>query len=193
MNAIIVKDGAFTIPNLFTTTESTNMIARAEALGFAAATISLPGGAQLALGVRNNDRVKFEDMTLAQSIWQHLEPLIPSQLEDWTAVRLNERFAVYRYTSGQRFERHQDGVVETTNGEESRFTVLIYLNQDCEGGETIFSEADRSGSRIRFINTKVQPQTGMALVFLQELWHEGAEVLSGTKYVLRTDVLYKKN
>jgi len=29
------------------------------------------------------------------------------------------------------------------------------------------------------------------LVFLHSIWHEGAVVESGEKYVLRTDVMYK--
>ena len=188
-----IKEGAYTIPNVLTQLECENMIERVEQLGFAPATVSLATGPQMMTGVRNNDRVKFDDIALADTLWKRLEPHIPTQLEDWTATRLNERFAVYRYTAGQRFKRHQDGVVETDQSEESRFTVLIYLNEECQGGETIFSDADRSGSRVKFINTSVQPETGMILVFNQELWHEGAEVISGTKYVLRTDVLYKKN
>jgi hypothetical protein len=31
----------------------------------------------------------------------------------------------------------------------------------------------------------------MALIFLHSIWHEGAVVQSGQKYVLRTDVMYK--
>jgi 8-oxo-dGTP diphosphatase len=193
MQKISIKDGAFTIKHFFTRGESENMIQRAEQIGFSTATVNVTSGATQMLGVRNNDRVKFDDIALADTLWKRLEPHIPTQLEDWTASRLNECFAVYRYTAGQRFKRHQDGVVETDQGEESRFTVLIYLNEECQGGETIFSDADRSGSRVKFINTNVQPETGMTLVFNQELWHEGAEVISGTKYVLRTDVLYKKN
>jgi prolyl 4-hydroxylase len=193
MNIQPIRDGAFTIHNLFSISECQAMIARAEAIGFAAATVNLASGARVVTGVRNNDRVKFEDTALANDIWQRLEMLIPKELGDWVATRMNERFAVYRYTPGQRFHRHQDGTVMTDAGEESRFTVLIYLNNDCTGGETIFSEPDRSGSRIRFIENTVKPETGMALLFRHELWHEGAEVLEGVKYVLRTDVIYEKS
>jgi hypothetical protein len=37
----------------------------------------------------------------------------------------------------------------------------------------------------------VKPKEGMALAFLHSIWHEGAVVHSGQKYVLRTDVMYK--
>ena len=36
----------------------------------------------------------------------------------------------------------------------------------------------------------VQPNKGMALAFVHSIWHEGAVVHSGQKYVLRTDVMY---
>lgn len=38
----------------------------------------------------------------------------------------------------------------------------------------------------------VQPKEGMALVFMHSIWHEGAIVRNGKKYVLRTDVMYKQ-
>jgi hypothetical protein len=37
---------------------------------------------------------------------------------------------------------------------------------------------------------QVRGRTGMALVFEHALTHEGAEVTGGTKYVLRSDVMY---
>jgi predicted 2-oxoglutarate/Fe(II)-dependent dioxygenase YbiX len=188
-----IKPGAFTLEHIFTPAECQAMIERAEALGFDTATVTIAGSTQNLPGVRNNDRVKFEDETLATLLWQRLEPLIPAQLEGWNAVRLNECFAVYRYDPGQRFKRHQDGTVQTDRGEESRFTVLVYLNEDCDGGETIFSDVDRSGSQIKFLETPVKPKPGMALVFRHELWHEGAAVTRGRKYVLRTDVMYRKD
>lgn len=38
----------------------------------------------------------------------------------------------------------------------------------------------------------VQPNEGMALVFMHSIWHEGAVVRNGKKYVLRTDVMYQQ-
>lgn len=34
------------------------------------------------------------------------------------------------------------------------------------------------------------PRAGSALLFIHDTWHEGAAVTAGTKYVLRSDVLY---
>ena len=55
---------------------------------------------------------------------------------------------------------------------------MIYLNDNFKGGET------------RFNNLIVAPKKGSALVFYHYLEHEGAEVLQGIKYVLRTDIMF---
>ena len=38
----------------------------------------------------------------------------------------------------------------------------------------------------------VQPEEGMALVFMHSIWQERAVVRNGKKYVLRTDVMYQQ-
>jgi hypothetical protein len=63
--------------------------------------------------------------------------------------------------------------------------MMFYLNEDCEGGTTDFMfVADDE--------LHVVPQTGMGLVFSHPLYHRGAPVISGKKYVLRTDVMYRR-
>jgi len=37
----------------------------------------------------------------------------------------------------------------------------------------------------------VEPVAGLGLFFAHEWWHEGAKVLSGRKYVIRTNVMYQ--
>ena len=56
---------------------------------------------------------------------------------------------------------------------------MIYLNEDFEGGETLFE------------NAVIVPKTGLALFFVHRLLHKGQPVLEKLKYVLRTDVLYQ--
>ena len=58
-------------------------------------------------------------------------------------------------------------------------TVILYLNDAYSGGKT------------RIGLTAIEPRTGTALVFPHELCHEGEAVTSGTKIVLRTDVMFR--
>jgi hypothetical protein len=65
---------------------------------------------------------------------------------------------------------------------------MIYLNDDFEGGNTIFQVESLPGGLLR-----VAPKTGMALLFpsRQRASALGELVTSGKKYVLRTDVMYR--
>lgn len=67
----------------------------------------------------------------------------------------------------------------------SLYTVLIYLNEGFEGGSTDLLNDDDS------VLYRLVPETGMVFLFRHELLHTGAEVLSGSKYVLRSDVMYR--
>ncbi|RYG85266.1 MAG: iron-regulated protein, partial [Alphaproteobacteria bacterium] len=103
---------------------------------------------------------------------------------------LNPRFRFYRYEPGQQFKRHLDGRVRLDSGEVSRVTLMFYLNEECDGGETVFSNWGFPMGKSFEEEIRVSPATGSALFFTHECWHEGAPVRAGVKYVLRTDVLY---
>ncbi len=179
MKAIHHTDQIWTIPDFLSKQECDNLILFSEMRGYDEATVSLKSGAKMMKGVRNNYRLIFNDQSLADKYWERLHPLVPSMIDGWRSKGLNERFRFYRYEPQQRFKRHIDGRVKLGETEESRITFLIYLNEDYEGGETAFNEVT------------IQPKTGTALCFIHELKHEGKPILSGVKYVLRSDIMYK--
>ena len=102
-----------------------------------------------------------------------------------TPVGLNERLRFYRYDRGHYFAPHHDGSFRRNMYEFSLYTVLIYLNEGFEGGSTDLLNDDDS------VLYRLVPETGMVFLFRHELLHTGAEVLSGSKYVLRSDVMYR--
>ena len=57
----------------------------------------------------------------------------------------------------------------------------VYLNDDFEGGHTAFLD----------FGVTTAPRTGTALLFQHYMLHEGCNVVAGTKYVLRSDVMYR--
>ena len=129
--------------------------------------------------VRNNSRVMFTDEALAESIWQRVQPYCVQQFGYLRAIGLNEMWRFYKYAVGQQFKKHIDGSYERNETESSLYTLMIYLNDDFLGGDTWFEDL------------AIQPKKGMALIFKHDLLHEGKEVIKGTKYVLRTDVMYR--
>lgn len=182
-----------TFDAVFTPEECQQFIDLSEQKGYEAATITLGRNHfELRTEVRNNDRVIYDDVQLAEQLFLRLRDLLPAQLHGWDLIGLNERFRFYRYQSGQTFKPHWDGIYARSDWESSQLSLLIYLSADFVGGETIFYQ-DTAMRKPCFETRQavVVPQQGQVLIFEHQQLHEGAPVTSGIKYVLRTDVMYK--
>jgi hypothetical protein len=141
--------------------------------------------------VRNNERVLLDDPVLAADLFERSKPFLPPVIEGKSLTGFNERWRFYRYQPRQTFKPHRDGsYFRIKTFEESQITFMIYLNDGMIGGETrFFAGMDEAFRGRPYLSVK--PKEGMALAFVHAIWHEGAVVQSGTKYVLRTDVMYK--
>ena len=170
----------FSLPDVLGAEECVAMIARIEALGPAPAPITTAAGFVMRPDIRNNERVMFDDVALAAELFARLGGALPPRVQGWRPVGVNERFRCYRYTPGQRFAPHYDGSFRRHLSERSLLTLMVYLNDGFGGGSTAFHDHD----------VEVWPRAGAALVFQHQLLHEGCAVTSGTKYVLRSDVMY---
>ena len=128
-----------TFDAVFTPEECQQFIDLSEQKGYEAATITLGRNHfELRTEVRNNDRVIYDDVQLAEQLFVRLRDLLPAQLHGWDLIGLNERFRFYRYQSGQTFKPHWDGIYARSDWESSQLSLLIYLSADFVGGETIF-------------------------------------------------------
>lgn len=188
----IIAPQAFTLASLVDADTCAAWIADSEARGYAPATFS---GGRIA-AVRDNDRLIDDNPTLADTLWQHAAPLLPDHVRRFDAMRrgafgphdavgFNPRLRWYRYGPNQRFRRHVDGAYTAPDGQTSLWTVLLYLNAVQEGGATRLY-LGRDGFH------DVHPAPGLMLAFDHRLDHEGLPVLRGRKYVLRTDLMYRK-
>lgn len=161
------------------------LVSFAEESGFEPAPVTTAQGPRMLTQVRDNTRVMLDDRALATELFSLWKPLLPEHWlhpEGWTCIGLNERLRFYRYARGQRFKMHRDGRFERDNGERSKLTLLLYLNDDLQGGHTRVLTAQGEFD--------IAPRQGSALCFKHELRHEGAPILEGLKYVLRTDIMY---
>jgi len=140
--------------------------------------------------VRNNERILLDDPALAADMFERSKQFLPAVNDGKSLTGFNERWRFYKYQPGQTFKPHRDGsYFRVKTFEESQITFMIYLNDGVTGGETrFFAGMDEAFHGRPYLSVK--PKEGMALAFVHAIWHEGAVVQSGTKYVLRTDVMY---
>jgi hypothetical protein len=176
----------FLIRDFLSAEECRALIEASEARGYEEAAISTPLGQVVSKEVRNNDRILWDDPGLAAEWWTRCRAFVPSAFGHWHGYGVNPRFRFYRYGPGQTFKPHRDGSFRVARGDESWLTFMVYLNSDFSGGRTRFWFVGEHAE------TVVVPETGTALVFMHERTHEGEVVSAGVKYVLRTDVMYRK-
>lgn len=195
-----LKDHILVIPTFFTASLCKTYVSFLATLPFT----TTPGKPKPGEAVRVNDRFQVEDAAFAQQLWQDtaLKDIVESyeDQEIWggRVLGLNSRIRIYRYIPGQFFAQHYDEsnkVLAPNNvAGKTTWTLLIYLTA-CQGGETAFypepaSKRDRAPDPI-----SVDPQAGSALLhrhFPDCLLHEGKEVLSGEKWVIRSDLVVAK-
>lgn len=165
-----------TVPDVYAPDECAAFVALIEASGPALATNNPL--------YRDQDRVIRDDPAIAATLFDRLRPHLPETMGPLRVVGLNERLRMYRYRPGQRFEPHTDHWYQPSPHRITLYTVLVYFNDDFEGGETRFQEQ---------LEGTVVPRRGLVAIFQHKLRHEGCPVRGGTKYAMRSDVVYESD
>jgi prolyl 4-hydroxylase len=133
---------------------------------------------------RNNDRITMMGQYVrADRYFERVQKLVPLHTEEgFNPVGCNPRFHVYRYAeAGDQFTLHADQPY-IMDDMISFYTVLIYLSDDYEGGEALIGGVE-----------KLKLKAGTALVFPHYILHGAAPLVSGTRYTMRTDVMYRSD
>ena len=177
---IEIDSEVFELEQFLSEEECRSLIEMAEKKGFSDAMIISDGKPIVAKEIRNNQRVLVDDFKLANKIWARAKPYVPALLDSCKVMGLNERFRFYRYEKNQIFRLHKDFPF-SRKGQRSKLTIIIYLNDNFDGGQTDFRKF------------QVEPKTGSALIFRHELLHEGSAVMKGVKYAVRTDIMYESS
>ncbi|MEM9541459.1 MAG: 2OG-Fe(II) oxygenase [Cyanobacteria bacterium P01_E01_bin.42] len=180
----LVPGEIVTISDFLSPEECDEYIDLSEQIGYGEAPINAMRGAIIRPDIRNNARAMLDDPERAGMLWKRLSTFLPDKLEERFPVGLNERLRFYRYDRNQQFAWHYDGSYRRENDESSLLTFMVYLNDRFTGGETQFD------LRYPYFDLSVTPKMGMCLCFLHALRHQGAAVIQGRKYVLRSDVMY---
>eukprot|EP00455_Lapot_gusevi_P025722 TRINITY_DN2715_c0_g1_i9.p1 TRINITY_DN2715_c0_g1~~TRINITY_DN2715_c0_g1_i9.p1 ORF type:complete len:208 (-),score=22.66 TRINITY_DN2715_c0_g1_i9:127-750(-) len=180
---VILVDG------LFSAEEVKEWIEISERTGYSPALINIGNGRQrLMTDVRNNMRCIIDDHEWAQRIFERVKAHIPERWEGLEVAGVNERLRFLRYDPGEKFEPHYDGCYQRDDGSErSQLTILIYLNDDYTGGQTTFLSERGEGDDL-VCDVKV----GRVLLMEHPILHEGRTPTTGRKYVLRSDIMYRR-
>eukprot|EP00427_Karlodinium_veneficum_P058459 CAMPEP_0169389724 /NCGR_PEP_ID=MMETSP1017-20121227/46906_1 /TAXON_ID=342587 /ORGANISM="Karlodinium micrum, Strain CCMP2283" /LENGTH=285 /DNA_ID=CAMNT_0009491953 /DNA_START=123 /DNA_END=980 /DNA_ORIENTATION=+ len=175
------------------------LIASVNKKGFTPALTNIGGGNQALMPeTRDGHRVIVDSPEFALWLLEVLRPHLPVERpfrgrgSPCDLVDLNERCRFLCYSPGQHFEPHWDALYERPSshsnaGDFSSVTVQIYLHSVPQesGGATTFLKPD--GSPV----LPCQPGAGSVLLFSQDLYHEGSRLISGLKYTLRTEAMYR--
>ena len=151
----------------------------------------------------------FMDTMILTWITNTMRNLFDEYIQDWNGCINNDKYIVnprlrlLRYDAVDKdvFLNHYDATTTTTREGveyESKLTILIYLNTDFVGGKTAFLNSLNPSD---FCN--IEPKTGQVVVFNHELYHSSRtleyedsisidSVQGGTKFVLRSDVMFEK-
>ena len=188
--------------NVLSPTECAALIKLSEDAGYERALVNVGGGRQkLIPDYRNSHRVMIDSPELARALFHRIQPLLekmPTVADNCgRAFEFNERLRFLQYTGGEFFERHCDGsYIRPRNhpraGDRSFLTVLVYLNADYDGATRLFnvnaSFSDDADDASYVYD--VEPEVGMVFVHDHRICHSGQPVNNGTKYAIRTDIMF---
>lgn len=158
-------DDIFLVHDLVSARWCADLIDETEEEGYEVAPVNTDVGSVLIPEYRHNLRVMLDREDWADSLWAQMQALSFPFEEGLTPVGLNERFRFYRYDPGHFFSEHYDGAF-VRGLDESRFTILVFLSDGFQGGETAFG--DRA--------LAVTPKAGMGLFFRHEAISKRAHV-----------------
>jgi len=196
-------EGAFVVTGVLTREECVRVAAMTEAMGYADPPLSI------GRNVRANSNVEWTvDDTVIGPIFERCRHLLPQHVEGGDLCGVNVRWRCYRYNQNEIFRPHIDAawpgsgispegdfVFDFYGDRRSQLTFLLYLNDDFEGGHTSFFLPKKEGEKehVKVCSVKV-PQGGVLCFYHGDhhlsQWHEGSLVTKGTKYVIRSEVLY---
>lgn len=160
------------------------------------------------------DRLSFQDGDSVSSQHVYGPPWVLRG--DWQPHCLNPVLRLCRYLPGQHFSPHYDGLLVHDEANRSMQTFMVYLsdNPQDDGGATNFLDDDLTmsalvaseppvgpdGEQLRprlsahpsNIVCRVHPERGALLVFNHYRLHEGEPLRAGVKYILRSDIMYRR-
>ncbi len=133
-------------------------------------------------GVAKYYRTEINDEEIYNTLTQKVK--LPKTYNGNKIYGFLPNMRIAKYNKGGYFPIHQDGVFQDNMGRRSILTLNMFLSDEFEGGATTFFYDDK-----KTIYSIAKPKIGRAALFDREIFHQGNEVTSGSKYLLRTYVV----
>jgi hypothetical protein len=132
---------------------------------------------------RDHSRPRFAILdapVLALRLFYRLVEQLPDTRDGAELAAIKPLLRCVEYRRGEGTQPHRDPIRETADGLRSAMSILVFLNEQFEGGGIEFPELGRV----------IEAKAGRALVFPHSLMHVDQIVEHGRKFVLETDVFY---
>lgn len=100
--------------------------------------------------------------------------------DTWLLDNVNDTWRFVANKTGSKFPLHLDSTYVKSINNCSIYTVLIYLNDDYEGGELCTSKI------------KFKASAGDLVLLDQTLCHEALAITAGEKYLVRSELMYTR-
>jgi hypothetical protein len=136
---------------------------------------------------------KIINDSLSNAIFNKIKLILPeiyidSNNQKWKIIGATKYVFYANYRENESFGIHTDtgSVFEPNYNLYSKFTLLTYLNDNYEGGETIFY----ANNLVK--TNKIIPKTNKTVIFDINLFHKSNIVLNGHKYWIGTEIVCEK-
>lgn len=176
------------VRGVFNYTDCQKLIEFSESIGYKPASLHTDryGVEHVYTEIRKSLRCVVDDKDFANVLLKRISHVVPMKYKGKDFHKINIRLRFLKYDTGDHFIRHQDGQFVDTDGSMSMITILLYLNDDYTGANTRFFKDGRD-------ETSVEPslETGMVVLMDQDIYHDVPPLLTGFKYVIRTELMYK--
>jgi prolyl 4-hydroxylase len=189
---VIIPGNFIIIDHFLSSEECDRIVSLAEKIGFKEATVSTFAHSYQTMKNINDRECIINDLQASNIIFDRIQNILPYFNEGGILSSINERFRILKYNEGGKLKFHNDVLfprIHNQYSERSVFTLHIYLNDVVKGGETIFYHNKWFTSE----GLKCVPRKGRIAIFRQtDFDHCGAVVESGLKYIMRSDIMYRK-
>jgi hypothetical protein len=207
---IIESNNTFILQNFLTPKECNTIISNSD--------IHLKACTTYLKGIRDSSRICVLDPNISKVIWNRIKPHIICHFQNktpmgfltagiWSPYNINECIRINKYTAPTiGFTPHYDAAYCKSFNEKSIYTILIYLNHDFIGGDTIIYDKPNkiiiknstveeelyiNGGIKTYNKMVIKPEMGKCFMFEHNMLHSGNPLIFGNKYILKADFVFK--